>query len=260
MKRFRVFGKLSWALSAGVVLLLGACAQNTTPTVTVPSTTSEAEPSSEVASQLAIAPSTDVASGTSETATAASVDPASGRVPNDLISNVTTLQRLPQVNPGRSNPFAAIATGPARIQSLPPAPLLASVSPAVEGMALAPFPQGVPSAPTLLPAPPTIVGTTAVSAAPALTSAPVATPASASVMPQSLASQVRISGIVQIGNQFQVLVELPNENYSRSVSVGETVMGGVRLARIDIAPNREPQVVLIEGGVETIKTVDSSGL
>ena len=257
MKRFRVFGKSSWVLSVGVVLLLGACAQNTTPTVTVPSSASEAEPTREAAAQPAIAPSAD---GTPETATEAAVEPVSGRVPNDLISNVTTLQRLPQVNPGRSNPFAAIATGPARIQALPPAPLLASVAPAVEGMALSPFPQGVPAVPTLLPAPPTVVGTTPVSTAPAPAFAPAATPASAPAVPQTLASQVRISGIVQIGNQFQVLVELPNEDYSRSVSVGETIMGGVRLARIDVAPNREPQVVLVEGGVETTKTVDSSGL
>lgn len=175
-----------------------------------------------------------------------------GRLPGDLIPTTTVLQRLPQVQTGRANPFSAVATRPTRITAAPPPPV-------------EPTPQQSPIEGTRIPSAPISAQPVAPLPAPQSPAIPAAVPvvapapAPAPVPPPSLASQLRISGIVQIGNQYQVLIELPNESFSRSFRVGEMVNGRVRLARIDAAPNREPWVVLVEDGVETIKTVDNSG-
>lgn len=223
-------------LLLGITLMGYGCADRT------PTATSEADPSPEQVVQV------------DKNANDGSVPPE-GNLPEELSPSQDALKRLPQVNAGRTNPFGSILPNSLEVRprtsetanaaSLPvPAPptILEPTTPVA----------GAPIA--ALPAPQTSVAPATPAPAAPVTAPPVPAPAS----PPSLASQIRISGIVQIGNQLNVLVEVPNGGGSRPVRVGEDIISGrVRLARVDVAANREPQIVLEEGGVETIRTVDS---
>lgn len=171
-----------------------------------------------------------------------------GNLPEGLIAE-TTLDRLPQIPTGRDDPFGAVAVRPVSILPRP-----ASPNPDGQGGAIASPTAQVSATPIALPAPPTTipVSNPAVPAAPSIVTIPAAP---APVVPQRLSEQIRISGIIQIGNQVSVLVEVPSEGTSRPVRIGEDIITGrVRLARVDGGT----QVVLVEDGVETVKTVDSS--
>lgn len=222
------------------MVLLGGCGRSGPPSV------------SQTQSQPVAASSEQVA----QTVVPQAIAPPSptGNLPDQLTASQDALKRLPQVSVGRANPFAAITpAGPIqfRPRALPPS-------------------GGDTPALSALPAPPTILqplstSTRDIVAPTALPPTPVvSSPSSSSIaapplgVAPSLASQIRISGIIQIGDQFSVLVEVPNGGGSRPVQVGEDIISGrVRLARVDVAANQEPQVILEEAGVETVKTVNS---
>ncbi|MBD1909966.1 MULTISPECIES: hypothetical protein [unclassified Leptolyngbya] len=230
-----------WMILLSMTLMGYGCASNT------PTSTSQVEPASPDA-VVKVAKNAEPESS-----------PPAGDLPEELSPSQDALKRLPQVNAGRANPFGSILPGSVPVRprtssamssTSTPIPVPPTILEPTVPVATAP----IAPLPAPLPAP-------QVAAAP-VTSVPVPAAAPAAIAPApslpSLAAQIRISGIVQIGNQLNVLVEVPNGGGSRPVRVGEDIITGrVRLARVDVAANQEPQIVLEEGGVETIKTVDS---
>jgi hypothetical protein len=73
----------------------------------------------------------------------------------------------------------------------------------------------------------------------------------------TLAQNVIVSGLVELGGQTKIIVQAPEEATSRYVSVGSYLSNGKILVKQIIAPDSfsTPQVVLEENGVETIKTI-----
>lgn len=195
---------------------------------------------------------------TIETADEAVNDPdaqaPTGNLPEGLIGE-TALEQLPQVPAGRTDPFGAVATGPVSIRPRPAVP--ATVAP---GNALAPPTVQTSAAAIPLPAPTAVpVANPTAPVTPSTLTVPAApAPAPAPVVPQRLSNQIRISGVIQIGDEVSVLVEVPNEGTSRPVRVGEDIISGrVRLARVEGGDTAQPQVVLLEDGVETVKSVSN---
>lgn len=174
-----------------------------------------------------------------------------GTVPDSLIVKTDPLRRLPQVRVGRSNPFASLAVNPtvvavptvsSSIGSVPAAPqiLPSPVTDTATAPNLPLSPQSLPNSP--LPAIP-VAPTGAVSPVPV---AP----------PPSLAQQIRVSGAIQVGDRLSIIVEVPNEHTSRSVSVGDYVgNGSVLVKRIEMRGSQEPRVVFEENGVDVVREV-----
>jgi hypothetical protein len=79
----------------------------------------------------------------------------------------------------------------------------------------------------------------------------------ASVAPRPMyASNVLVSGVAQVNGQTQVILKLPNESFSRYVSVGERVMDGkVLVKRVENPNSMTPIVVLEEVGTEVPRKV-----
>lgn len=234
-----------WTLGLGGLLALAAgCGSQT-----------GSNPSGQAGS--AIAPSATVsfptdpalATGDPGLATAALDTLPQGSLPDSLIAKTDPLRRLPQVRAGRSNPFAALAVNPVVVAA-------PSVSPAAR----------VPAAPQVLP---TIVG----GAAPNVPSPqslpnlpngslpliPVATTGAlppAPVVSSSLAQQIRISGAIQVGDRLSIIIEVPDEHTSRSVSVGDYIgNGSVLVKRIEMRSSQEPRVIFEENGVDVVREV-----
>ncbi|MEO1146272.1 MAG: hypothetical protein AAFY26_11840 [Cyanobacteria bacterium J06638_22] len=231
-----------WVLAGvGTVLLASGCATT--------DTTQSEDAGDRPSEQQAVATSPATVGTAGEEVDDPDAQAPTGNLPEGLIRE-TTLERLPQVPTGRTDPFGAVATRPVSIRPRPATPETAA-------------PGGVPAPPTVqtsatgisLPAPSAVVPVAA-PAAPSTVTVPAAAPAP--VVPQRLSNQIRISGVIQIGDQVSVIVEVPNEGTSRPVQVGEDIISGrVRLARIDGGNTAQPQVVLLEDGVETVKTVSN---
>jgi hypothetical protein len=121
-------------------------------------------------------------------------------------------------------------------------------------------PTKVAVAPKPIPAVPGKGGT--VSAPPALT--PVDTtrtalrdlPKPSPAAQPALASNIQVSGVAQVNGQTQVILKLPNETFSRYISVGERVMDGKVLVKRVENPNAiTPVVILEEIGIEVPRKV-----
>ncbi len=70
------------------------------------------------------------------------------------------------------------------------------------------------------------------------------------------ARNIVVSGVAQVNGQTQVILKLPNESFSRYVSVGERVMDGKVLVKRVESPNAiTPVVVLEEIGMEVPRRV-----
>jgi hypothetical protein len=113
-------------------------------------------------------------------------------------------------------------------------------------------PRSIPSAKASpsLSAPPALVpvqpGNTALRDAPKPSEAPK----------PSLASNIRVTGVAQVNGQTQVILKLPNESFSRYVSVGERVLDGkVWVKRVENPSAITPIVILEEVGVEVPRKV-----
>ena len=182
-------------------------------------------------------------------ATAAANTLPEGTLPESLISKTDPLRRLPQVRAGRSNPFASLAVNPRVV-----------VAPAVASSAVPAAPQLLQSPRTLttaapLPLPPRALPNGVL---PTVAVAPtgVAIPAAPAAMPSSLARQIRISGAIHVGDRLSIIVEVPNEQTSRPVSVGDYLgNGSVLVKRIEMRGSQEPRVIFEENGVEVVREV-----
>ncbi|NJR64593.1 MAG: hypothetical protein HC772_03530 [Leptolyngbyaceae cyanobacterium CRU_2_3] len=168
-------------------------------------------------------------------------------VPN-LIPATPVSQRLPIVSTGRPDPFADLQMAPVMItrSSQPPA---ASPAPTVTATAL-PYPPQVSTLPTLPMVQPPTTGTL-----PAVGVPSVGMPA---LPPMSLAQAIEVSGVVQTSSSTSIIVKVPDERTTRYVRVGDRLSNGrVLVKRVEMGI--EPVVILEQDGIETSKSVGSSG-
>jgi hypothetical protein len=157
-----------------------------------------------------------------------------------LIQSTNPQQRAKQVEKGRLDPFALLpgqavalvlptATAKSivpRLPSLPAKPVNRNI-----GMRQARILPPVPSSalPPVLPPPP----------------------------PQAdLARGVAVTGVVEVGNESQAIVKVPNEVTSRYVREGQRLSNGqVLVKRIEVNEGSNPVVVLEQNGIEVDRAV-----
>jgi Tfp pilus assembly protein PilP len=85
-------------------------------------------------------------------------------------------------------------------------------------------------------------------------------PAAISPLPGQPTHSIRVTGVVQIGSNLNAIVEDAQQGGSRYVQAGDYLDNGrVLVKQIEIQPNREPRVILIQDGIEMIKTVGGAG-
>jgi hypothetical protein len=70
-----------------------------------------------------------------------------------------------------------------------------------------------------------------------------------------LAKGVKVTGVVEVGNEKQVIIKAPGEATSRYVKVGQRVAGGKVLIKRVIFENGEAIVILEENDIEVRKVV-----
>lgn len=71
-----------------------------------------------------------------------------------------------------------------------------------------------------------------------------------------LARQIAVSGVIQIGEQLQAIVQVPNEGTSRYVREGQRLSNGeILVKRIEMTSGVEPVVILEQYGVEVAKAI-----
>jgi Tfp pilus assembly protein PilP len=151
------------------------------------------------------------------------------------------VQTVPIPNP---NPPVRVASRPAASATSPqPSSRQTSVatrSPSTT--ARSPVPQSVPQ-------------TVARPAQPQTAQPQTAAPQSPSSVARSLAESVQVTGIVHAGDTVSAIVQMPNE-HSRYVRAGDYLANGsILVSRIEITSNDEARVVLVQNGVQTVKTV-----
>ncbi len=181
-----------------------------------------------------------------------------------LLQPTNATARVPSIVVGRRDPFAMVPS------SVPPI-VVSTSSPATPKVAVAPLPApAVRKAPAAAKLPPIALPPLAArsplgplptfpnSAAlppvnvPAVPVAPVAPPPSRT----SLADAIEVSGVVQVGGKWNVIVKEPNAVSSRYVAVGDYLENGkVLVKQIVASGNSSPVVVLQQNGVEIRKSV-----
>lgn len=171
-------------------------------------------------------------------------------VPN-LIPPTLSVERVPQVDTGRPDPFASLNLTPTITQVKQPiatAPVVtvpAGLPVALPTVTVAALPQPqttVLPLPSLLPANPMLP--------------PVGIPRQ-SIPALSLAETIEVSGVVEVGGKKNVIVKVPDEHTSRYVTVGERIGNGkVLVKRVEMG--LEPVVVLEQDGREIVRSIGAS--
>lgn len=194
-------------------------------------------------------------------------NPPQGILPPDLISSTDPNQRVQQVKGNRNDPFALLPTTPT--VQLPegvtqPAPtVIVPTSPTggggTRGGAASPQPRNTTS-PRRTSTPNTGRGGTPNRVATPPKPAPRSPIANPKPRPQpELARAVKVTGVVQVGDQVFAIVNAPNEPTSRYVQEGQRLSNGQVLVR-RIETNRvEPVVILEQYGVEVVRAVGEGG-
>jgi hypothetical protein len=159
----------------------------------------------------------------------------------------TSLPSLPELPPAIGPalpPDAPVASLPpldgGSVAELPPLPTeIGPALPPEEPVASLPPLDGGPVA--QLPPLPVEIG-------PAIPPAPVEPPA--------VAETITITGVVQVGNEIQVIVQLPGSSTGRYVKVGDLIADGrVRIKRVEGIQGSNPIVILEEEGAEYARAV-----
>lgn len=185
----------------------------------------------------------------------------------------TSSSALVSTQAGRDNPFALAEQPDFEVRFL--AAKASTSLPPVPNIGLGPEPgASLRSSPTvaapvaLRPAAPTVVvpqeqpriavAPTAALAQPQRTVPPAVVPIAImpeAISPTALAEAVEIEGIVQLGDQIAVIINEGDGTLSRTVQPGARLAGGqVELRRIETT-TAEPQVVLVQNGVEIVRGV-----
>ncbi len=178
---------------------------------------------------------------------------------------------------GRDNPFA-LADQPdfeirflaAKASDATPLPPVPNVGLGPEpGASLLPVPASVTGPMELRPAVPTVVvpqeqpgvapvPNSQLAVPPSSLIPTVASPVSMipkATSPTALAEAVEIRGVVQLGDQISVIINEGEGTVSRTVQPGARLAGGqVELRRIDTT-TAEPQIVLVQNGIEIVRGV-----
>ena len=202
-----------------------------------------------------------------------------GRLPPDIVPATGDVQRLPQIEPGRRDPFASLPVRPFLVQRQPvasssiastPIPATPSVPASVptapatgQPATVPPSPQAVVPVPiaTQLPSPPLAQRpVTPVPTVPVATTPVPERPTSVSSESVSVASATppsfEFSGVVQVGDRVNIIVEEPSG--SRYVQVGERVGNGQFVIKaVDFNQGSTPAVILERGGAESVHWVGS---
>ncbi len=85
---------------------------------------------------------------------------------------------------------------------------------------------------------------------------PALPPAPPAPADTTLANGVTVMGVIEIGEQTQAIVQVPNEATSRYVQVGQRLSNGqVLVKRIELNAGAEPLVILEQYGVEVSKAI-----
>lgn len=159
-----------------------------------------------------------------------------------LIRPTSARARIPGIAAGREDPFAAIATSPMPVtinrttRTAPQSPQSSLIPNRLPPLNLVPLP-AAPSPLTPLPS----------------ISLPVERPAP--VSPTALADEVVVTGAVQVGGKWNVIVQEPNAPTSRYVRVGDSLANGQVVVKRVIAGSGDPIVVLQQNGREVMKSV-----
>lgn len=168
-------------------------------------------------------------------------------MPN-LIPPTTSIERVPQVDTGRPDPFASLGLTPTVVQTAP-VPQAAPVPPApvrnVPTVTVAAPPQ--PQTASILPLPPLLPSGS-------FNSLPPISVPSQSLPQRSLAESIEISGVVEVGGKKNVIVKVPDEHTSRYVAVGERMGNGMVLVK-RVEMGLEPVVILEQGGREIVRSI-----
>ena len=160
------------------------------------------------------------------------------------VGGPATLAQLPIV-PEFESPeqTRSIGLGSGPVEPIPEIPSVATQPRTVPGLPELPVQDPPPRDPSAIPPP---------------TARPQTTPATPPPPPPpstDLAEGVKVTGIVEVGSEKQIIVEAPNEATSRYVRVGQLIAGGkVLVKRIDFE-NGEAIVILEENDVEIRKRV-----
>ncbi|MCU0526175.1 MAG: hypothetical protein MUF72_15255 [Elainella sp. Prado103] len=193
-----------------------------------------------------------------------------GILPPDLISSTDPNQRVQQVKGERSDPFSLLPTTPS-VQlaegATPPAPVTVTI-PIAPTTTNATAPTGGAQAPARV-TPNTPSRSTPESnggnggTSPGnngTANGPQSPIKNTPPRPQpTLARAVKVTGVVQVGDQVYAIVNAPNEPTSRYIQAGQRLAGGEVLVR-RIETNRpDPVVVLEQAGVEVVRAVGEGG-
>ena len=148
-----------------------------------------------------------------------------------LIQSTNVNQRTQQVQQGRPDPFAGLFAIPKPI----PKPVVVA-----KPKSTPPLPQP----PVIRPPQPVIKPTLPTPPAPVEPPEP------------DLAKGVSVLGVIEIANQYQAIVKVPNEATSRYVSEGQRLSDGeVLVKRIEMSSGSEPIVILEQNGIEVTRAV-----
>lgn len=171
----------------------------------------------------------------------ASTDIQAVPVPN-LIPPTSSVERVPQVDTGRADPFASLNLSPTvvRVKEAPKA-----TTPTVTVAATQ------PQNPTVLPLPPLMPSPTALTPLPTVNVPPPAPP------PRPLSETIEISGVVEVAGKTNVIIKSPDEYTSRYAAVGERLGNGqVLIKRVEMG--LEPVVILEQDGREVVRSIGAS--
>jgi hypothetical protein len=77
--------------------------------------------------------------------------------------------------------------------------------------------------------------------------------------PTELAEGLKVTGVVTVGNETLIIVQVPDESTSRYIKVGERVANGkVLIKRVEVQPGSELIVIVEQNGIEFAKSVGAT--
>ena len=195
-----------------------------------------------------------------------------GQLPPDIVPATTEANRLPQIQPGRSDPFEPLPTTPQVIRTarslpanatpIPSTPLLNPpqfVSPIP--IAPPPPPMGVRALPTVPLSPLPQSQTPPNSNRPAPTTLPPSSTSESAAPPSSSlpSNRIEFTGVVQVGDRINLIIEGPGNSGSRYIQIGDTVANGQYVVKaVDFNRGPDPAVILDRAGTEIVHWVGSS--
>lgn len=181
-----------------------------------------------------------------------------------LIQATNPNERAKQVVKGKPDPFAllpgqavpVVFNVPTFQRSINRPPQNFPTLPPLQPITLRPSIPAVLRLPALTPIPPKSIGNPSNPLVnnPLPPSSPIVT---APPLPQAdLAKSVAVTGVVQVGDEIEAIVKVPDEATSRYVKVGQRLSNGqVLVKRIEMNQGSNPVVILEQYGIEVARAV-----